>query len=760
MLTNKKYFLIIIFSLVTFFFVFNFIKYINFSLESNKEFIDESILFTETIDDEIYPYCDGLDFLQINKSTVSHLDINIANRQKWYENLFNLSLESQRAIKLKYKKSYEAKLSIFYDEKISCNFNAEVKISGDWNDHIDKINLISSMDIKLLDGNINGITRFKLFLPETRNKDNEIITTTVLSELGFITPRTFYIDVGTVNHSNNYIRHSYIFQEKPSKEMVEFYNFRESPIYEVNESFMWNEVLNKSYNKNREQGLYSLIIAKTLNKNWSKRGSVNAQITLEGLEKFNKAIFNSYNPGSQLNYNFLGSDLNMFFRYDAANIALLAEHGMTNHNRRFFYNVIEDQFYPIYYDGNSNIVELGHVRGRGDYQNREGLALGAAAILDEKPINYDDFYNKLLINGLEITKEESKKILEKFYNNLNEISNYLNNKEIVYRTFIETSNLLVNEENINFIFYDVENSLIEKCEIDLNNCKSEVFKIEMAELFSEKVIKNNYQGYLVGTNKKNLINTNLENQKKILKIDEINIELVENPEINIDNEKKNIKIYLNSIDQKIKIYGPGKMENWNIEIASNLKIEEQESRIDSNLLTGCLTFYNLEVNNLSIETESMFCEDAVNFIRVSGQNIDLTISNSSFDGLDADFSHLEFNQVNISNSGNDCLDLSGGNYKMNNFIGKNCIDKAISIGEKANLDIFQSFIDNAKIGIAIKDSSISEINKLVIENVDICVAAYRKKQEFGPGKISVENLDCSAKYPNFIQKGSVLNIGS
>ena len=41
----------------------------------------------------------------------------------------------------------------------------------------------------------------------------------------------------------------HIFQEKISKEMLEFNNFREGPIYEANESFRWNDILNNTFKK-------------------------------------------------------------------------------------------------------------------------------------------------------------------------------------------------------------------------------------------------------------------------------------------------------------------------------------------------------------------------------------------------------------------------------------------------------------------------------------------------------------------------------
>ena len=40
------------------------------------------------------------------------------------------------------------------------------------------------------------------------------------------------------------------------------------------------------------------------------------------------------------------------------------------------------------------------------------------------------------------------------------------------------------------------------------------------------------------------------------------------------------------------------------------------------------------------------------------------------------------------------------------------------------------------------------------ENVKICLAVYRKKQEFGPSYVSIENNVCQTNSENFIQAGS------
>ena len=69
-------------------------------------------------------------------------------------------------------------------------------------------------------------------------------------------------------------------------------------------------------------------------------------------------------------------------------------------------------------------------------------------------------------------------------------------------------------------------------------------------------------------------------------------------------------------------------------------------------------------------------------------------------------------------------------------------------------------ISNSKIGVAVKDSSVINIEKADIKSTEMCFSAYRKKQEFGPSEINLGTYSCNASLANFIQRGSVLNARS
>ena len=132
----------------------------------------------------------------------------------------------------------------------------------------------------------------------------------------------------------------------------------------------------------------------------------------------------------------------------------------------------------------------------------------------------------------------------------------------------------------------------------------------------------------------------------------------------------------------------------------------------------------------------------MNIINSTGKISEILSHNSLFDGIDIDFSNLKIENVNVKNSLNDCIDFSGGHYKIVNSNLSNCGDKGISVGEKSLLEIYKTNIFYANTGIASKDSSKTIVESSNISETKDCLAAYKKKQEFNGGMISIQNSIC------------------
>ena len=121
----------------------------------------------------------------------------------WYINLIKSFYSTSRSnwkIDPEYKKYKNAKIIIEFTDDIQCEFKGKIKIHGGRKDHINLENLTSSLRIKLYDGHLNHSRHFALLIPFTRNGDEEIFITTLLSMVNLISPNTHYVDVKVNNN--------------------------------------------------------------------------------------------------------------------------------------------------------------------------------------------------------------------------------------------------------------------------------------------------------------------------------------------------------------------------------------------------------------------------------------------------------------------------------------------------------------------------------------------------------------------------------
>ena len=738
----------------------------SFSNAQVEEIQNEKII--NKFAEEINPFCNGLSYFDNNKLRyfdLTQIEIDIFNDLGWNTNVFRIISSEDKVIKPEYKNKFNGLMNIHVenDDKnlnISCSFDIEIRISGDWTDHVNRKNGMTSLDVKLLNGNIDGITKFKLFAPRSRHYENEVFVTTLLEMIGFLSPRTSFVDVVMDDFNGQQIfRDNMIFQEKFSKEMIEYYGFREGPLIETDESLRWETIIDNNFT---EPDRRYFMPAKVLNKYWSRKSESNQIITLEALELYNKAIFSSNQPWTQLNYDYLGSNTNMIYKFDAALIALDSNHAITNHQRKFYFNKIENQFYPIYYDGDTKFLwESGDYSIRGDYENFSSLGIGAKELLDELNLDEELLRQSLEQKGILFTSEEVKYFTNKFKSFLKNISKDPRSNMQSGMNYFSDSNLLktlkLPERKVEVAFIDIDNAIYEICNYDLTNCKIYEFDISAADIFSLASKNDSDSLFVFGKSKKSFLIESKSSDNFINLTSEVKLVTYSEVLYEIDTKKNTLDIELLTSRSKVKIIGPGELMNWKIKVSSNA-LESEIIRNDKNLLTGCLTFYNIEFTNVKIEATNQVCEDAVNLINAKGSIDSIEISNSVSDGLDIDFSNVYVGNITIKSSSNDCLDLSGGQYVIGNINLKGCNDKGVSIGETSHVQIQNINIEETYIGIAVKDSSLLEVGDANIDTSNYCFAAYRKKQEFGPSYLSIGKYNCNLIKDVYIQKGSVINV--
>ena len=170
-------------------------------------------------------------------------------------------------------------------------------------------------------------------------------------------------------------------------------------------------------------------------------------------------------------------------------------------------------------------------------------------------------------------------------------------------------------------------------------------------------------------------------------------------------------------------------------------------------LTGAVTFYQSDVDMINVTIRDNNCEDALNIIRSDFDITKLNINNTFADGFDSDFCKGRIVNSYFENTGNDAVDYSGSVVTLENLTLINIGDKGISAGEEATLKLKNIDIDGAVIGVASKDLSLVQVENLNMNNCSQGFAAYRKKPEFGGGRIEVKSYTAN-NVDKIIQKDS------
>ena len=683
-------------------------------------------------------------------NSIKNLDIRLNKPRKYAINSFEIMSSLKDNIDNKYKKKFKANIFVNY-EFGSCSYKGKIWQNGDWKDHI-KLNNgqpIRSLNVKLDDGNILNATKFKLLIPETRNKLNEIIGITILKNLGFITPETFEVKV-SVNKNNPY---KMIFQEDSQKELLERNLRREGPIFEGDETLLWEA------NEKGKLGLSRNIISlsRLINYKWFLRGASSQEITLSALSKLQEAYLHNRYQNDSLAINFNNFRDKDFQDFDFIILAMNGTHALKLHNRKFFFNSLINKFEPIYYDGSikldkefQNPIDLKKFR----FQNQYKFSYLNA--LDEKDFMNnvkEDFKLRVLDNNVETEKFFNKSFknfvinAKNIQDKINQISNVkyseLNYKEI-RELFLKRNSKFNAEKNIISNFDITNNKVLLKLESGAN------YKTNLTtfgKIISRKKIDKERYLFLPKNNRK-IFNENLISTK----LSALNTQIIhpENTKIVFEKDSSNSKliIYQSENDQAILING-GELINVDIffkGINNDSGDFPTGQRFNKRGLTGCLNIYNATLNETSIEVQGGKCEDSLNIISSKGEIDNIVVHNAFQDAVDLDFSNISVKNIIIKNSGNDCLDVSSGNYFVFSANLENCFDKAISVGEKSLFKANEINISNSNVGFAVKDFSKFINKKIDINNSSQCFQVFQKKQEFGGAYVDLNDINCEAYY--------------
>ena len=689
--------------------------------------------------------CDFNHALYIDKlrepGYVKQIEINVPKSAKFNRNFAKILTNKSNYIPEKLKKKFDAQVEVKYLFG-SCSYLANVRQNGDLKDHLIFANgkPVRSLKVTLKSGNIIGAVKFKLLVPETRNGKKEILGSLVLKELGFIAPETFAVNT-TVNNVSSVM----LFQEDSQKELLERNLRREGPILEGDEVPLWDG----GFRAERQ----SLALSRVQNDNWLEKGESSLQIGMKAFlslqavylsyffddgEK-SRDIFSQLMPTQQLN--------DFYFLM----IAMNGLHALSPNNRKFYYNSFDNTFEPIYYDGNFDFRNMQKFDGRDvghfdkDYVFDKADLLMSEIFMNKLKKSYISRAESMTAHEhefdqmLKIINENIFALQERIKSGSDKvkISSTLKIDDLVDRYRQQAINQNYSQKHILSHVDELGKYVLVK-----DNSITEV--LDASELIN--LISNN----LVGKDRTILLPKNmlLEKVDRGLQVLGMHITASSGILLDVDEVEKTLDIEALTANDWVLIKNMN-LSGWRVVFSYNGKATNGEpgnaQRFNQFGLTGCLNFYNVEFDETWVESNNAGCEDGVNIVNSVGSISNVKVFNAKSDALDMDFSEIEIQHALIHSAGNDCLDVSTGLYNVHVADLHDCGDKGISVGEASKFVASEVSITNASIGISSKDLSEVELSQAVVKNVDICVEAFQKKQEFGGAYAKVDNLDCLGK---------------
>ena len=771
------------------------------------KFLSILIIFLILFNPDLKAQCiKEFDFIQKNK--IEKIKITVSKNRKWLKTLSKAYVRKSKRLPFsikKLKKKYQAKMTVDYVSGESCSYDITLRAHGDGGDHLDLVYgmPITSMRIKLNNGNLRNVTRFKLLMPISRYSYNEIFVSTLLRHLNIISPQTFFVNV-----EMNGIKTKLLFQESLKKELIEFFNKVEGPIMESKEDFNKYPILQ---------------LARISNKEWVKNDLIKINTSMKAIDDMNILFLNNYplqikkyaNDLLKFNQSFFSeSEVKAINTFDALLFGFGLMHGLAKDDRRFYYDPIYSEFIPIYYDGMSKIlsvigydykenrflnkkindkfisIEKLHTDYRNDvnrshkYIIRNPSPTNSAKLGAKNAINLlnkinkekllselkTNNFDKISLKKIDLIIAEIRRRLDILSSSIVDSDSIILNKS-VYSTFSSNMEL---DDNVKLIFskpYTERGVLLnnlkvkefEICDynlrycVDRTNLESKEINSILEQDFLDKssdyhvYVGNNKNGYQNGILKRS---QSFFDKNKVIKLDN-NSQMIINEfvEFEINQDEKILKIKQINDKGRVVIY-KSNIDSWNIEVSNSNNEGKEIDHTNFKNLTGCLTIIDSSFKNIEIFANNLQCEDSINFIRSSGNIKKIDINSSYSDGIDGDFSNIKFEKIFVKNAKNDCLDLSYGSYVIQEAFLDNCGDKSISVGERSNVEIVSAQISNSNFGIVSKDESETYLEQGSFVNTRVCLSAYNKKQEFNGSIIRYKDINCDSTTTLDVQNGS------
>lgn len=179
-------------------------------------------------------------------------------------------------------------------------------------------------------------------------------------------------------------------------------------------------------------------------------------------------------------------------------------------------------------------------------------------------------------------------------------------------------------------------------------------------------------------------------------------------------------------------------------------------------LSGAITFYESPINIDNCKFyNNINGDDYLNTVRTHFNVTKTIFSNTNADAFDADFCTGKMENVKFFQIGNDAFDVSGSKIFLSDIEILNPADKGISGGENSFLTCQDITINGGEIGVACKDNSTINIDRIEINSTKLAYCAFQKKPEYGPGAIVANDAVLkNVNKSHLIETGSSLSLNN
>ncbi|MCB1688495.1 MAG: hypothetical protein KDI33_08420 [Halioglobus sp.] len=760
------------------------------------------------------------------------------------------------------------------DGEPSHKLKAELRLKGDWVDHIEHPTKISFRIKIRKQGYVFGMKRFSIQHPKTRKYQAEPLLMDEMRRWGVLAPRYRFVDV----RINDYAIGVMALEEHFSKELLEAQTRREGPIVILDEDLMWRQRdLNVRTNPAEDPKV---------------PGRDNAHVFMRDLA-VSQFSAPSYAPGSTATNNSVRAmslyrdfmdgllpakdvfDLPKVARWWVLMNTWYGCHGQAAHNRRFYFNPTTNLLEPIAFDNgpvphertprteNCDRMAAPFLLGEPDFQQYV-LEFAEELLQAYSSPEWQEQYQQSqieLLNVLAMEKLPTRIIYTR--NLLNNLSYFLDNMKLSSSRRVVTPNthpfvkkwpdaplyshvrafLFPEGDGMTLQLKNLSAHALSNIQVLYEDGESEQGVVEKLEVLPA------YQRGAGGKEANHIVEISL--RKPFTDDTRVAVQFEYQGETFTETAVTQFRHHISGFDRAFRkalsgkpgvrinaadrsiVFGPGEHtiehsleldKGWSVtlEPGSRLTLEdgatlkvrgplfilgteespaqvhvnplpgfqgvgawggilvsqaESRSKVQHALLTGvghttvanrqdyygitgCISFYESDVDVTNSTFDNMHCEDALNIVRADFTITNSTIRRTAFDGFDSDFSVGLIRDSLFELTDNDAVDVSGTTLRLENVKFHQIGDKSISVGEQSNLDASRVVIDGSSSGVASKDLSVALVKDSSFNNISgSALITYIKKNEYGSA--TIECNDCTFSNFSFLatnQNGSQIVI--